>query len=137
MPKKEEKTYLLPQTDRLLIKPEEFESEGTIIIPETAKDSKKTNFGTVIAYGKGKIMATESGVQRVPMEELLDGLSVGCRVLFGEWSGQPVEIDDEKHSICRVEDIYGILLSEEEHEEYQASQDVDTVSASMNGNSGD
>jgi co-chaperonin GroES (HSP10) len=137
MPKKEEKTYLLPQTDRLLIKPEEFESEGTIIIPETAKDSKKTNFGTVIAYGKGKIMATESGVQRVPMEELLDGLSVGCRVLFGEWSGQPVEIDDEKHSICRVEDIYGILLNEEEHEEYQASQDVDTVSASMNGNSGE
>src|ERR1700726_2942944 len=89
-----------PLHDRVLIKRiEEKETvKGGIIIPDTAKE--KPQEGEVMAVGAGKI---EKG-QRVPLD-----VKVGDRILFGKYTGNDINIDDQEYLILREEEILGKL----------------------------
>ena len=90
-----------PLHDRILIKrlEEDKESEGGIIIPDTAKE--KPIQGKVIAVGKGKIM--KSG-EVIPLD-----VKQGDKVLFGKYGGTEVKIDGEEHLLMREDDILAVV----------------------------
>src|SRR5437763_14290253 len=85
-----------PLHDRVLVKRiEEKETvKGGIIIPDTAKE--KPQEGEVMAIGAGKI---EKG-QRIPLD-----VKVGDRILFGKYTGNDINIDDQEYLILREEEI--------------------------------
>ena len=89
-----------PLHDRVLIKRiEEKESiKGGIIIPDTAKE--KPQEGEVIAVGAGKI---EKG-ERIPLD-----VKAGDRVLFGNYSGTEIKVEDEDYLILREDEILAKL----------------------------
>ena len=85
-----------PLHDRVLVRRlEEKEiAKGGIIIPDTAKE--KPQEGEVMAVGAGKI---EEG-NRVPLD-----VKVGDRILFGKYTGNDINIDDQEYLILREEEI--------------------------------
>jgi chaperonin GroES len=90
-----------PLHDRILVKrvEEEEKSHGGIIIPDTAKE--KPMEGKVIAVGKGKVL--ENGkAQRLDVKK-------GDRILFSNYAGTEVKIDEEEHLIMREEDVLGVI----------------------------
>ncbi len=90
-----------PLQDRILVKriEEEEQTEGGIIIPDTAKE--KPIEGKVIAVGKGKV--SEDG-KIVPLD-----VKKGDRILFGKYAGTEVKIEGEEHLIMREEDVLGVI----------------------------
>ena len=90
-----------PLSDRVVVKPLEAEEkkQGTIIIPDTAKE--KPQEGKVVAVGPGKI--SETG-EKIAME-----VKNGDRVLYGKYSGTEVTVDDEEYLIMRESDILAIV----------------------------
>ena len=91
---------ILPLADRVAIRPiEETEAmKGGLYIPDTAKE--KPIQGEVIAVGPGRM---EKG-QRIPME--LEG---GDRVVYGKYTGSPVELADEEIILIRESDVIAKL----------------------------
>src|SRR5260370_41758499 len=89
--------HITPLHDRVLVRRlEEKEiAKGGIIIPDTAKE--KPHEGEAMAVGAGKI---EKG-QRVPLD-----VKVGDRTLFGKYTGNDINIDDQDDLILRKEKIY-------------------------------
>ncbi len=87
---------ITPLHDRvLLLRREEKETaKGGIIIPDTAKE--KPHEGEVIAIGAGKM---EKG-RRIPLD-----VKVGERILFGKYTGNDINIDDQEYLILREEEI--------------------------------
>jgi|SRR5436190_15580466 len=85
-----------PLHDRVLIRrlEEKETAKGGIIIPDTAKE--KPQEGEVMAIGAGKI---EKG-QRIPLD-----VKVGDRILFGKYTGNDINIDDQEYLILREEEI--------------------------------
>ncbi len=84
-----------PLADRVLIEPlaaEEKTSSG-IIIPDTAKE--KPLKGIVIAAGPGK------GDEAMTVEK-------GDTVLYGQYSGTEIKIENGEYLIMKESDIYGI-----------------------------
>jgi chaperonin GroES len=94
------KTKIFPLADRLAIRPldETEEMRGGLYIPDTAKE--KPIQGEIIAVGPGRL---EKG-QRVPME-----LKVGDRVVYGKYTGSPVELDDEEIILIKESDVFAKL----------------------------
>ena len=92
---------LKPLADRVLVKvdEEETKTKGGILLPDTAQ--KKSQKGTVIAIGSGKILDT--GV-RTPFE-----VKVGDRVLFAKYSGVDIEEEGENYLLLSERDILAIL----------------------------
>ena len=90
-----------PLHDRILVKREDEEEgkQGSIIIPDTAKE--KPQRAKVVAVGNGKI--TEEG-KKIPLD-----VKAGDRILFGKYSGSEVKIDNEDYLILREEDVLAIL----------------------------
>ena len=89
-------TTFKPLADRVLIETvaaEEKTASG-IFIPDTAKE--KPLQGTVIAVGNGK---TDE-----PMT-----VKVGDAVIYGQYSGTEIKLDNKKYLIMKEADIYGIL----------------------------
>ena len=90
-----------PLGDRVLVKrvEEESQTQGGIIIPDTAKE--KPQEGEVVSVGpgarddQGKVNALE--------------LKAGDRILFGKWSGTEVKIDGEDLIIMKESDVLGVL----------------------------
>lgn len=85
-----------PLADRVLIETvaaEEKTASG-IFIPDTAKE--KPLKGTVVAVGNGK---TDE-----PMT-----VKVGDTVIYGQYSGTEIKLDDKKYLIMKEADIYGIV----------------------------
>src|SRR5258708_20171655 len=82
--------------ERLLVRrvEEKETGKGGIIIPDTAKE--KPHEGEVMAIGAGKI---EKG-HRVPLD-----VKVGDRILFGKYTGNDINIDDQEYLILREEEI--------------------------------
>jgi chaperonin GroES len=78
---------------------EEEQTEGGIIIPDTAKE--KPMEGRVIAVGKGKVL---EGGKVVPLD-----VKKGDRVLFSKYAGTEVKLEGEEHLIMREDDILGIV----------------------------
>jgi len=96
---------LRPLHDRLLVeRVEEAETKkGGIIIPDSAKE--KPQEGTVAAVGNGK--RNEKG-EIVPLE-----VKVGDHILFGKYSGNEVNIDDQEYLILREDEVLAVLDSGE------------------------
>lgn len=89
-------TTFKPLADRVLIETvaaEEKTASG-IFIPDTAKE--KPLQGTVIAVGNGKVDE--------PMT-----VKVGDTVIYGQYSGTEIKLDNKKYLIMKESDIYGII----------------------------
>ena len=84
-----------PLADRVLIQPAPAEQKTTsgIIIPDTAKE--KPQEGTVVAVGPGK------------KDESMT-VKVGDAVLYGQYSGTELKIENGEYLIMKESDIYGI-----------------------------
>lgn len=85
-----------PIGERVLIK-QELEEEKTkagIYIPDSARQEKKQ--GIVVAVGK-----TKDG-KDLPLKE-------GDRVIYGGYSSEDIEIDNEKYVFVDFKDILGII----------------------------
>ncbi len=97
------KGAIKPLYDRVLVKRLESEqmTAGGIIIPDTAQE--KTQYGTVIATGDGK-MLTDGSVRALKVKE-------GDRVLFGKFSGTEVKVEGEEFMILREEELLGRVES--------------------------
>lgn len=85
-----------PLADRVLIEPmpAELKTASGIIIPDTAKE--KPLKGTIVAAGKGK--------KDEPMT-----VKIGDQVLYGQYSGTEIKLDNKTFLIMRESDIYGIF----------------------------
>ena len=89
-----------PLGDRLFIQQlAAKDKEGSIIIPESAQ--KPPTRGKVVAVGPGKTL--EDGSVR-PLE-----LQVGDEVLFGDYSGDDIELEGETYRIISEEDVLGVV----------------------------
>jgi|MGYP000844173703 chaperonin GroES len=90
-----------PLADRVVVKPVEEQEmkQGSIIIPDTAKE--KPMQGTIVAVGAGKI--SENGA-KIEMT-----VKVGDKVLYGKYSGTEVTVDNEDYLIMRESDIFAII----------------------------
>jgi chaperonin GroES len=89
-------TNVTPLHDRILVsrlEPKETMKSG-IIIPDTAKE--KPQEGEVIAVGLGKM---EKG-HRVPVD-----VKVGDRILFAQYTGNDIRINDREYLILREEEV--------------------------------
>jgi chaperonin GroES len=95
------KMKIRPLQDRVIVRrlEEEEQTEGGIIIPDTAKE--KPMEGRVIAVGKGKVL---EGGKVVPLD-----VKAGDRVLFSKYAGTEVKLEGEEHLIMREDDILGIV----------------------------
>lgn len=92
---------LKPLADRVLVEVdvEESKTAGGILLPDTAQ--KKSQKGTVIAIGSGKVL--DNG-ERLPFE-----VAVGDRVLFAKYSGVDIEEGGKKLLLLSERDILGKL----------------------------
>ena len=90
---------LKPLADRVLVEVdvEESKTAGGILLPDTAQ--KKSQKGTVIAIGSGKVL--DNG-ERLPFE-----VAVGDRVLFAKYSGVDIEEGGKKFLLLSERDILG------------------------------
>ena len=92
---------LKPLADRVLVEVdvEESKTAGGILLPDTAQ--KKSQKGTVLAIGSGKVL--DNG-ERLPFE-----VAVGERVLFAKYSGVDIEEGGKKFLLLSERDILGKL----------------------------
>lgn len=92
---------LKPLADRVLVEVdvEESKTAGGILLPDTAQ--KKSQKGTVIAIGSGKVL--DNG------ERLQFEVAVGDRVLFAKYSGVDIEEGGKKFLLLSERDILGKL----------------------------
>jgi chaperonin GroES len=94
---KEKNMKVNPVRDRVLVKPFENETKtkSGLMIPENIKD--KTAKGKVLSVGTGKL--TKDGVS-VPMI-----VKEGDTVIYDDWAGQMVLIDNEEYRVLKEEEI--------------------------------
>lgn len=90
-----------PLHDRVVVrrKEEETTTASGIVLPGSAKE--KPTQGEVLAIGTGRIQSN-GDVQVLAVK-------VGDTVLFGQYSGQTVKIEDEELLIMKEDEIYGII----------------------------
>ena len=90
------KVKFKPLADRVLVEPEAAEEKTAsgIIIPDTAKEKPQ----------KGKIVAVGPGDKDNKIT-----LKVGDCVLYGNYSGTELTIDDTDYLIMKETDIFGIV----------------------------
>ena len=96
-----------PLSDKILVKRDKSQdmTKGGIYIPDANK--AQPNAGTAVAVGEG--LLREDGTIR-PMH-----VKEGDYVLFGQYSGTEVRVNDELHLILREDEILGIVLKKEEN----------------------
>lgn len=93
---------LRPLHDRILVKrleEEEEQSQGGIIIPDTAKE--KPQQANVVAVGTGRI--TDDGKVQ-PMD-----VKAGDKVVFSKYAGTEVKLDGGEFLVIREDDVLGVL----------------------------
>ncbi len=90
-----------PLADRVLIKSidDKEQVKNGIIIPDSAKE--KPQEGEVMALGTGKL--DDSG-KRIEFT-----VKKGDKVLISKYGGTEVQIDGEKYTILREDDILGVI----------------------------
>ena len=93
---------LQPLNDRVLVRPLEAEekSAGGIILPETAQE--KPREGKVIAVGPGRLL--DSG-ERQEMS-----ISVDDIVVYTEYGGTEVKVDDEEYLLVEEHSILAVKV---------------------------
>ncbi len=90
-----------PLGDKVVIKrlaPED-KTAGGIVLPDSSRD--KPQEGRVLSVGDGRMLP--SG-QRVPHQ-----VSEGDRVVFSQWAGTEVVVDQEELLIMGEDDILAVL----------------------------
>ena len=90
-----------PLHDRVLVRrlEEETKSAGGIFIPDSA--AEKPSQGEVLAVGPGKKLES-GGVQAMD-------LTVGDKVLFGQYAGSAVKLDGEELLIMSESEVFGVV----------------------------
>ena len=90
-----------PLHDRIVVRrlEEETLTSGGIVLPDSA--TEKPSQGEVLAVGPGKVL--DNGEVRAP------DLSVGDKVLFGQYGGSTVKIDGDELLIMNESEIFGVL----------------------------
>ena len=90
-----------PLYDRVVVRrlEEETQTSGGIVLPDSA--AEKPSQGEVLAVGPGKLL--DSGDIRA-----LD-LNVGDKIIFGQYGGNTVKIDDEELLVLSESEIFGVL----------------------------
>ena len=90
-----------PLHDRVVVRrlDEETTTSGGIVLPDSA--AEKPSQGEVLAVGTGKQL--DSGEVRA-----MD-VKVGDKVIFGQYGGSTVKIDDEELLILTESEIFGVL----------------------------
>jgi chaperonin GroES len=90
-----------PLHDRIVVRrlDEETLTAGGIVLPDSA--AEKPSQGEVLAVGPGKVL--DNGEVRAP------DVSVGDKVLFGQYGGSTVKIDGDELLIMNETEIFGVL----------------------------
>lgn len=89
-----------PLGNRVLVKRSEAKtSKGGILLPDTAQEKPKE--GIILAVGEGRY---DKQGKLHPLQ-----VKVGDRVLFSQYSGTEVKINDEDEIILSEDDILGVL----------------------------
>ena len=91
-----------PLGDRVLVEPieeKEQQSEGGIIIPDSAKE--KPTESKVISLGTGK---TDDSGNKIPFE-----VKKGDKVLISKYGGTEIKIDGKDLKILNSDDILAIV----------------------------
>ena len=88
---------LKPLGDRVVIKKVEAEekTEGGIILPDSAKE--KPQMAEVLALGE-KILDDEKSQ-----------IKIGDKVIFSQYAGTEINIDDEELTVLKLNDILAIV----------------------------
>ena len=89
-----------PLGDRVVLKQVEIEekTKSGIILPDSAKE--KSQEALVVAVGPGK--AVDGRLTPMQVKE-------GDKVIYSEYAGTEVELDDEKYIIVGQDDIIAIV----------------------------
>jgi chaperonin GroES len=95
---------LKPLDDRIVVKPNEAETQTAsgLVIPDTAKE--KPQQGTVLAVGPGK--RAESTGEVIPV-----GIEVGQTVLYSKYGGTEVTVGGEDVLVLNARDVLAIVES--------------------------
>jgi chaperonin GroES len=90
-----------PLSDRIVVRrlEEATTTPGGIVVPDSAVE--KPSQGEVLAVGPGKTLDT--GDVRTC------DVSAGDKVIFGQYSGSTVSIDDEELLVLSESEIFGVL----------------------------
>lgn len=98
------KKRIIPNGDKILVKPEKTEavSKGGIIMAPTAQEEKSE--GIVIEVGTGRLRDDGS---RLPMR-----FQVGDRVLYGKYAGDEVDVEGEKYRIIRDIEVLAVIVED-------------------------
>lgn len=90
-----------PLHDRVVVRrlEEETLTAGGIVLPDSA--AEKPSQGEVLAVGSGKVL--DNGEVRA-----LD-VSVGDKILFGQYGGSTVTVDGDELLILNESEIFGVL----------------------------
>ncbi len=93
---------LKPLDDRIVVKPNEAETQTAsgLVIPDTAKE--KPQQGTVVAVGPGK--RAESSGELIPV-----GIEEGQTVLYSKYGGTEVTVDGVEHLVLNARDVLAIV----------------------------
>lgn len=91
---------LRPLGDRVVVTAlaAETTTRSGLVLPESA--GEKSNQGTVVAVGPGKL---EDGKRVAP------DVKTGDIVLYSEYAGQKVKFDDAEYQIIRADDIMAVV----------------------------
>jgi chaperonin GroES len=89
-----------PLHDRVVVRrmEEETTSAGGIVLPGSA--AEKPTQGEVVAVGNGQV--TDNGVRALDVK-------VGDTVMFGQYAGTEIKVDDEKLLIMSESDIVAVI----------------------------
>lgn len=92
---------VVPLGDKLVVKRLDSaeKTAGGILLPDAARD--KPQQGRVLSVGDGRLLPDGT---RAPLE-----VNEGDRVVFSNYSGAEVTIDDEKLLILNSEDVLAIV----------------------------
>lgn len=95
---------LKPLDDRIVVKPNEAETQTAsgLVIPDTAKE--KPQQGTVLAVGPGRRSDTTGEV--IPL-----GISVGDTVLYSKYGGTEVAVGGDDLLVLNARDVLAVVGS--------------------------
>jgi chaperonin GroES len=95
---------LKPLDDRIVVKPNEAETQTAsgLVIPDTAKE--KPQQGKVLAVGPGKRAETSGEI--IPV-----GIEVGQTVLYSKYGGTEVTVNGDEVLVLNARDVLAIVES--------------------------
>ena len=93
---------LKPLDDRIVVKPNEAETQTAsgLVIPDTAKE--KPQQGSVLAVGPGK--RSDTSGELIPLD-----IKVGDTVLYSKYGGTEVTIDGDDLLVLNARDVLAIV----------------------------